>query len=439
MKRSYLLLVILLSVCDLKAQTIQVSLSRLAGEEYSWVLYSGSKLDTIQKGSLDASGKTKLVLPKSQVGYDGMSSLRFKKNNATLDFIVNDENFSISSSAEELSPGNVTFKGSAENNFLVEHYKVQQTIATKLKLLEGLHEMYKSGEAFYTPISEELKKVKQIKQQQNAVIQKSPLYAARFLKLLNYYGELAAYWQKSPAELDQLRSNAIKNFDTDMYNSPLWKPAFEYWFTIYHDGLKSESLFVTDAVKMLQNQNHTPILNELGNNMVDMCEKNGWDNAKMQIAFAIQRSGRLLQPSGNLARLMGAFAAVPGNIAPNIDLGNGTKLSDLSASQYIVLFYETGCSHCDNEIAWLKEHYQQLHEKGVQIISIASDTDKKIAQTNLDIFPWREKLCDLKGFEGENFKTYGVIGTPAIFVLDSNKKITGKYGKFSEAKELELQ
>jgi len=51
----------------------------------------------------------------------------------------------------------------------------------------------------------------------------------------------------------------------------------------------------------------------------------------------------------------------------------------------------------------------------------------------MDALPWTEKLCDLKGFEGEYFKKYGVIGTPTIFVLDKDKTITGKYAHLSDA------
>lgn len=43
--------------------------------------------------------------------------------------------------------------------------------------------------------------------------------------------------------------------------------------------------------------------------------------------------------------------------------------------------------------------------------------------------PWKEQLCDYKGFAGPNFQTYAIIGTPTFFTIDEKGKITGKYAR----------
>jgi len=279
----------------------------------------------------------------------------------------------------------------------------------------------------------ELSKTETADKQQQSLIKNSPLYAATFLQLSQFANELGGYQQKQPAEIEILKQDAAKYINADLYHSSLWFYTLQSWTAMYRDVVKNEPAFVNDAITLLKKQYSAEVLNGLGNNLMEICEQNGWENSKMQIAFAIYQSGTLPNPTGTLAQVITGFAAVPGNKAPEINLPNGNKLSSLSASQYIILFYESGCGHCDEEIQWIKKNYSELTQKGIQIISVTSDTDERISKLTMDALPWTEKLCDLKGFEGEYFKKYGVIGTPTIFVLDKDKTITGKYAHLSDA------
>ena len=433
MRKILLFTAVLLMALNLSAQTITVSLPKFAGEEFVWMLNKGTKTDTIQRGRLDQSGKTALLLPASQKSYIGMSSFRFTKNGGGLDMIVNKENFTVSSASETPNLDNIVFNGSPENSFLVKQYKEQSKTKTRLGLLQGLLTVYKNGDAFYAQAKAELAKAETADRQQQNVIKNSPLYAATFLQLSQFANELAGYGQKQPAEIEALKQEAAKYINADLYHSPLWFYTLQSWTAMYRDVVKNETAFVNDAITLLKKQYSEEVLNGLGNNLMEICEQNGWEKSKMQIAFAIYQSGTLPNPTGTLAQVITGFAAVPGNKAPEITLPNGNKLSTLSASQYIILFYESGCGHCDEEIQWIKKNYSELTQKGIQIISITSDTDERISKLTMDALPWTEKLCDLKGFEGEYFKKYGVIGTPTIFVLDKEKTITGKYAHLSDA------
>ena len=433
MRKILLFIAVLLMALNLSAQTITVSLPKFAAEEYVWLLNNGTKPDTIQRGKLDAAGKATLLLPDAQKSYTGMSGLRFTKKGGGLDLIVNKENFTVSSASETPNLDNIVFTGSPENSFLVKQYKEQSKTKTRLGLLQGLLTVYKSGDPFYGQAKTELAKTAAADKQQQSLIKNSPLYAATFLQLSQFANEIGGYQQKQPAEIETLKKDAAKYINADLYHSSLWFYTLQSWTAMYRDVVKNDTAFVNDAITLLKKQYSAEVLNGLGNNLMEICEQNGWENSKMQIAFAIYQSGTLPNPTGTLAQVITGFAAVPGNKAPEINLPNGNKLSSLSASQYIILFYESGCGHCDEEIQWIKKNYSELTQKGIQIISVTSDTDERISKLTMDALPWTEKLCDLKGFEGEYFKKYGVIGTPTIFVLDKEKTITGKYAHLSDA------
>jgi peroxiredoxin len=366
-----------------------------------------------------------------------MSSLRFLKKEGGLDMIINKENFTASSSSETPNLDNTVFNGSPENSFLIREYKEQSKIKTRLGLLQGLTTVYKSGDVFYGQVKTELAKVETADKKLDNEIKNSPLYAATFLQLRQFADELSAYPQKQPAEIEILKQQAAKYINADLYHSGLWLYTLQSWTGIYRDLVKNENTFVNDAITLLKKQYSEEVLNGLGNNLMEISEQNNWEKPKMQIAYAIYQSGTLPKPTGTLAQVISGFSAVPGNKAPEINLPGGNKLSSLSASQYVVFFYESGCGHCDDQINWIKQHYSQLTQKGVQVISITSDTDQRIARLTMDALPWTEKLCDLKGFEGEYFKIYGVIGTPTIFVLDKDKIITGKFAHLEDAKILD--
>ncbi len=71
-------------------------------------------------------------------------------------------------------------------------------------------------------------------------------------------------------------------------------------------------------------------------------------------------------------------------------------------------------------------------EKGFRIITIAADTDEKVFKDSSLPFQWDDNYCDLEGANGINFKNYAVIGTPTMYILDSNGSIQGKMATISE-------
>lgn len=85
----------------------------------------------------------------------------------------------------------------------------------------------------------------------------------------------------------------------------------------------------------------------------------------------------------------------------------------------LIIFFNSGRDEVDKII----DKYSSMQQKGLRVISIASDTDLEQYNEFAKRLPWADKLCDQYGINGENFVNYGVFGTPAIFLTDKEGNI----------------
>jgi peroxiredoxin len=101
-------------------------------------------------------------------------------------------------------------------------------------------------------------------------------------------------------------------------------------------------------------------------------------------------------------------------------------------SNALLMFYESGCSNCALQLDEMKKHYPEIEKKGVRIITISADTSPEVFEYHSKDFPWTDKMCDFQGFDGPDFKTYGVVGTPTFYLIDKNGTITNRYARLDD-------
>lgn len=131
------------------------------------------------------------------------------------------------------------------------------------------------------------------------------------------------------------------------------------------------------------------------------------------------------------------FTTEIGRIAPDFswtEKGKKMQLSTLTdASQYVLVFWSTSCSHCLREIPQL--HTFLKDKKTIKVVAFALEKDAAVwetfAKTNLFGF---HNVLGLKKWENEVAKTYQIIATPTYFILDKNKKIIAKPEEIDDVK-----
>jgi hypothetical protein len=411
-KRYFYLLIInlLLPVCA-QAQTdpkVQINLPHFANKPYVFYIMQGDSQDTIRSGALDKDGKTVLTVPEQYKTFVGLSKFMIVGEGG-LEIILNRENeFTVSCTEALPDITNIHYIGTAENNFLFRQYQKQGKILDKADVIEGASQLYTSPEeSLYQPLQTERSRLhKQFAELQSETAQSS-FYSARIREMGDFLIGLGSRLDMTEDEVRQeQRAFVLSKIDfRQLYNSGLWNDVLDRWI-----GMETgwgDSMLIADSRTMLARCADQELHLKLVNKLIVLYNKYGKDNLISQLGIE------------NLI--------APGHYAPKLRLKNAY----LTPVESLVVFYESGCSNCENELIQLRANYRILQERGLRVISVAADPNEEIYRKNAD-FPWPDTYCDYKGFSGENFTNYQVVGTPTIFVVDKEGFITGRYAQLAE-------
>lgn len=415
-----------------QAQTINVNFSHYAGKQYVYMLERGSKKDTIATGKLDGAGKAVLVIPQSKKGYTGISHFALTDGGG-MDFIVNKENFAISCLEEQPNFENTKYTGSPENEFLNQKIQQQKAILDKAGYVNYGLNMYKKEDALHTALNTENQNLQQQFTALRNETAKSTLYAARFIEIYRFLmGTGSTFNQPEEEKAKELNLFVKEKLDMQvLYNSGFWNQTIEGWVNLQQRAVKDDAVLLADTKQILSRIKSNEIYTAFTEKVVAEFTKAGKDDLVNEISQYAAKSGKLEKPSKKLANTINA--PVIGASAPALQTASGKKTIN---KKTLLFFYESGCNNCENEIHQLIGNYEIVKNKGYEIISIAADMTKDAADGHDHAFPWKEQLCDFKGFAGPNFQTYAIIGTPTFFTIDEKGKITGKYARLIDTEIL---
>ena len=114
------------------------------------------------------------------------------------------------------------------------------------------------------------------------------------------------------------------------------------------------------------------------------------------------------------------------NIVLNDSLGIPHSLYDVKSKYTVLYFWDPDCGHCQKITPKLKESYDKIKSKGVQVFAVC---------TEVEIDKWKKFIRekDLNWINvadpelHNNFRhDFDITTTPQIFLLDENKNIIAK-------------
>lgn len=121
----------------------------------------------------------------------------------------------------------------------------------------------------------------------------------------------------------------------------------------------------------------------------------------------------------------------PGAVAPLFTAitlnGDSLSLADLRGKYVILDFWASWCMPCRAETKHVKELYDRYHDRGLDVFSVSSDKNEQAWRQAIeqDGMVWNQGILS-----GNNRKQvyalYGIVGIPAIWVLDPDGKIIAK-------------
>jgi predicted DCC family thiol-disulfide oxidoreductase YuxK len=409
------------------AQQIEINLPAHKGQQLTVALKYGTRSDTIYHAALDDSGRAKIVLPKEHRGYRGMATMKTGEY-AIFDFIVAGEDFALSCTEEYPHGANVTFSGSSENASLQSEFIAQHRRRVKLDLLDELLSNYDEADWFRPELTKEYRTLQSVQSLFERELRESPLYAAKFIRYYNFMNrEVGNLLLSNPEQMAQVRTYVCDSLDVDgLFTSGLWFGTLNGLLALYDEGTPYHSDFIKDMSLLLKRASTDRIYAELAENLFAICESTGWGDLEEQLAYFLINDGRIGEPSGRLKMLMTLFKLSKGNRVPKLTFGA------LPKGKVALVFYETGCTACANEIEQLKSNYSLLQERGYEVVSIAADRDQQVFESTSESFPWKAKYCNYRGFEGDDFKNFGVIGTPTFYLINEKGILQGRFARMED-------
>ena len=120
-----------------------------------------------------------------------------------------------------------------------------------------------------------------------------------------------------------------------------------------------------------------------------------------------------------------------GNKAPDFKTndvnGKPIKLSDYKGKYVLVDFWASWCAPCRAENPNIVKLYKQYHDKGMNVLGVSLDTDKKQWQgaVTSDKLTWAH-VSDLQRFDGPTEKLYHIEAIPSNFLIDQQGTIIAK-------------
>ncbi|NNC70427.1 MAG: TlpA family protein disulfide reductase [Flavobacteriaceae bacterium] len=147
-----------------------------------------------------------------------------------------------------------------------------------------------------------------------------------------------------------------------------------------------------------------------------------------------------LQDPGFIKDVKGQLRTAIGNIAPNIlweENGTQKTLHKLSgASNFLVVFWSSGCSHCLKELPLLKEYLKDKPHINVIAVGLEDAQSTLIWQREIEKYSNWTHVYGVDKWKNRFANEYGVNATPSFYLLDAQKKILAKPEDVQELKEV---
>jgi hypothetical protein len=428
-------LLLLLSI-GTKAQVVSLYFPHFTGHQWTLITFQGNKQDTILTGTIPLSGEVALGIPNSHQHYRGMARWMLAGGGG-LDFILNGESFSAECLSAQPDESTIFFTGSVENTYFLAKNRALETIYERYVPLNQLLGLYPEGTGLHRPLGQEQRLLQEEFARILDDLAGSTLYAARLLKIVQYTRGIGRSLDMGSERAIATEANTFLRYEVDfsaLFTSGHWGGVLYDWVQMHTQVLGTDTLMLASAINMLDRMDDPVIYTDFCEQLARQLLKAGKDSMIAALTPAVRNSGRLNRSDGVLCAF---YAPEPGSMAPEL-IGPEGPIAPFGASgkPTILLFYQSACGPCADNLNWLMATYESMSAKGIRVITISADRERRAFDALAASFNWPESICDQKGFDGPNFKAYGVAGTPTVIGVDAEGRVIGRFAGQEAVKKM---
>lgn len=378
MKKYFILLfsVLLYSITSY-SKDINFTLPTKALKDYVFTTYNGLKIDTLAIGKTDFAGNGAIKIKSEYDSIPYVGVLLFADNQA-MDLIVAEGDFSF----KEVD-GKLQFNNSLQNDLF---YNKKNEILTQ--------------------------------EYQGLFVQEYMLMMANVMQL----NQLARNEQANTmVNATKVRLDGLKYINPDiLYYTKFWNWGINGFLLLSN----SQETFSSDMIQLLDKTKNQNVYNAFVEDLITITNQYGLDDAFVIIIKHVMDSGRIQYPQGVLFDAFQSLKVYKGSkVQPFSDL---EKL-DFEPVYTLLVFNTVGCEHCAIEMKKLVELYPLLEQKKVRVITITSALSQKEFLEDVNPYPWKDKIMDNTDYNKSLFRSFGIIGTPTMYLLDSDNVVKEKF------------
>ena len=438
MKKYLIAFLYLINTQFIFSQSISGSFYNLSNQSIKLEGFVGIKTYVISSTITDEKGNFKLNYSKSDFGVGYLVA----SDNKPLFILLSGEDIVIIGEALSV-PETIKVKKGKENQYFEkyaqEHPRREQALSAwgYLEKIYTLDTLFSSQKIPSQAIQEEKSR---IKKEDIAFLSLLPndSYVKWFLptrKLVSSVSTVAQYRpEEIPETIDAFRE--LDYTDPRLYKSGLFKDAIDNHFWLLENSGKSldnvfEEMKLSIDVMMTKLATNEKIFNEVTDYLFDLLEKHSLFQASEYLALKVLNEGSCTINT-DLANQLETYRAMKkGNTAPEMFFDKSkfvnvnkilNKLSDVKSKYTLVVFGASWCPKCKEELPEITKLYNKWKSKGVEVVFIALEEDKKSFMDFAKAFPF-PSYSDKKKWESKIVKDYYVFSTPTIFLLNNKREI----------------
>ena len=390
--------------------------------------YTGGSDTVLAQGKTDAAGKASFRLPEA---YTGAALLQIREGPSMV-LLLNNEPVSLRwSDAKDIS--SVQFTGTKENEWFRQGFLVNDKATRKLAGWRYLQPLY-TGTAMEPTLAKERQACETALDDYIATLP-AKAYARSYLayrQTLQYLKDAAADTGMVTKAEQLFRATSLGT--TALYHSGLLKDILEAYLDLQGKQAKPDRILpklnaATDAI-MASLNGQTTAQNEISGLLFRYYEKYNFTQAAEHLALSMLGSGKCTIDDQRTALFEQYRKMAVGQAAPALSLPNTTSayhsLADINSSYRVVVFGASWCEECKKEIPQLKEYVTDFDQKyHAKIVFVSLDQDKAAYESFIKDWGFIT-ACDFKGWGSELAKSWYVIATPSIFIVEAKGTIVAK-------------